>query len=367
METGLATTNWTISSGWAYSTDYAYNGTKSLGESPGANYARGVNLTAQIKNNLNLSGSGAAYLTFNLRYRCENFYDKLQVEASTDGTTWTALSGIHTIKEPGTNDGSTINGISSITGIREFWTTEIFNLNAYLSATALRLRFRFTADNNPSSTYVYDNDEGFYIDNVSVITGGTPSVLPVELTDFNGYNDDAVNILNWRTASELNTKNFIIQRSVNARDYTDIGSVNAAGNSRNIIDYTFTDNQPFYGENLYRLKIYDLDGTFKYSKLVSVYVRNRENTLTPTGIEKIYPNPSINKTFINFFVAEEPATYNLRVFNSIGQIMYNESTLLNQGRNTIELDISNYSKGAYIISFNNAAAGISYENTIIKN
>jgi len=42
----LASTNWTINSGWAYTNDGAYTGTKSLAESPASNYADNVNLIA---------------------------------------------------------------------------------------------------------------------------------------------------------------------------------------------------------------------------------------------------------------------------------------------------------------------------------
>lgn len=367
METGSASTNWTITGGgWAYTNDAAYNGSKSLAESPAnANYADGAHLIAQKATNLNLSGAGAAYLTFWVRYRAENFRDLLRVEVSTNGTTWVALAGRNTVKQPGTADGSQINDTSALTGINEYWSREIFDLKNYLGATALRLRFRFKADPGGTS-YVYDNDWGFNIDDINIITGGTPSLLPVELMDFTGHNDGSVNILKWNTATEINTKNFIIERLTNGRDYEEIGTVMAAGNSNRVRNYTFTDYHPYKGENIYRLKMVDLDGSFKYSKMISIRMEDDEDALTPTGIEKIYPNPTTGKMFINFYTTEDQATYNYRVFNVSGQLMSNEELTLDRGQHIIELDATAYAKGQYFITFSNPERGISYENKFLK-
>jgi carboxypeptidase T len=310
MEGALASTNWTINSGWAYTNDGAYTGTKSLAESPASNYADNVNLIAQKATNLNLSGAGAAYLSFWVKYRSENFRDFLRVEVSTNGTTWVSLIGQNTVRQPGTTDGNRLRDSSALTGINEFWSREIFDLKNFLGASALRLRFRFNSGAN--SIYVYDNDAGFNIDDVTVITGGTPALLPLELTAFTGYNDGAVNILNWKTATEFNTKHFIVQKSVNAVDYEDIGIVAAAGNSYTTKNYTFTDKSPYKGENLYRLKMVDLDESYKYSKLVSIILQDETAGITPTGIEKIYPNPTNGKTFVNINVNEEQISIQLQ-------------------------------------------------------
>jgi hypothetical protein len=148
MEGALATTNWTINSGWAYTNDGAYTGTKSLAESPASNYADNVNLIAQKTTNLNLSGAGAAYLSFWVKYRCENFRDFLRVEVSTNGTTWVSLIGQNTVRQPGTSDGNRLRDSSALTGINEFWSREVFDLKNFLGASALRLRFRFNSGAN---------------------------------------------------------------------------------------------------------------------------------------------------------------------------------------------------------------------------
>lgn len=365
MEGSSATTNWTISSGWAYTNDRAFSGSKSFAESPGnASYADGVNLIAQYKTNLDLTSVGAAYLSFWVRYRAENFRDLLRVEVSTNGTAWVAIPGKNTVRQKGTADGSQINDTNSLTGLSVFWQREVFDLKNYIGNPALRIRFRFKSDPG-GTTYIYDNDDGFNIDDFTITTGGTPSLLPLELTEFTGHNEGAVNVLNWRTATELNTKNFVIERSINGRDFEDIGTVNAAGNSRSNKDYSFTDTKPYIGENLYRLRMIDIDGSFKHSNMVSIRV-NEETALKPTGIDKIYPNPTNGKIAVNFFVADEQATFEYKIFSNVGQIMSSDQIKLNKGENTITLDATDYAKGTYFITFDDLAKGISYENKFVK-
>lgn len=172
---GSFSTNWTSTSNvsgtagnWSFTTLAAYNGSKSLTESPGGNYSASTTRTCAYRNTFNLTGASAAYLTFWTKHRSENFRDKLQVKVSTNGTTWVAISGTTTVKEPGTLDGSKINGQPSLTGIRDLWTKEVFDLSNYLGTSALRLRFEFTSDANTTG-FVYQVDDGFYIDDIKVI------------------------------------------------------------------------------------------------------------------------------------------------------------------------------------------------------
>jgi hypothetical protein len=92
-------------------------------------------------------------------------------------------------------------------------------------------------------------------------------VLPVTLTRFTVAKQGSSALLQWQTAQEENTKDFIIQRSTNGINFTDIGSTPAAGNSHGLLTYAFLDNDPVEGKNYYRLKERDLDLTPTYSEV----------------------------------------------------------------------------------------------------
>ena len=172
MEGANVTTNWTVSGGWAYTTSSAFQGTKSLAESPSGNYTSSSTRTATSKTNLNLSNATATYLSMWIRHRAENFRDKLELQVSTDGSNWVPVCGKTTVQELGTLDGSTINGRPSFTGIQQDWTRELFDLNAYNGQAALRFRFVFTS-NASGSGFAFEVDDGFFIDNLKIIKSTT--------------------------------------------------------------------------------------------------------------------------------------------------------------------------------------------------
>ena len=91
--------------------------------------------------------------------------------------------------------------------------------------------------------------------------------LPVTLLDFSAKTIGKQIAINWQTSTELNTANFIIQRSTDGSTFTDIGTVKAIGSGAN--SYSFTDKTPTNGINYYRLKSVDKDGSLSFSKIVS--------------------------------------------------------------------------------------------------
>ncbi|HEY0730851.1 MAG TPA: M14 family zinc carboxypeptidase, partial [Chitinophagaceae bacterium] len=201
MEGSLAT-NWDVPNGggakWAFTSSSAYSGSQSLTESSSGNYTSGSTRTVTYANSLDLSGATAAYLTFWVKHRAENFRDKLQVQVD-GGSGWTPIAGKTTVQEPGTLDGSTLAGQPALTGIQDFWVKEVFDLSAYLGNASLDLRFVFTS-NTVSTTFLYDEDDGFYIDDVKVIKTTAPLViLPARFLSFDGQlQADATVKLNWK-------------------------------------------------------------------------------------------------------------------------------------------------------------------------
>lgn len=126
--------------------------------------------------------------------------------------------------------------------------------------------------------------------------------LPVTLISFtatkllgneiSGDSEKARALLSWRTSSEINSDYFDIERSQDAKRWAHIGTVSANGDKTSYSDYSFTDDDTAGerigpGENLYRLKMVDKDGTFAYSRIRSL------NFGSSTSGDRIvfYPNP----------------------------------------------------------------------------
>jgi len=111
--------------------------------------------------------------------------------------------------------------------------------------------------------------------------------LPVTLTRFTVEAIESYALLSWTTTSESNSGVFEIEHSTNGKDWNTVGSVDAHGESSESIQYYYTHTKTAAGENLYRLKMIDLDGTFAFSQIKSIRFKQSEGTV-------IYPNPAVD-------------------------------------------------------------------------
>jgi uncharacterized protein YkwD len=119
------------------------------------------------------------------------------------------------------------------------------------------------------------------------------SPLPVELVSFLASKEQHNAMIRWSTTQETNSSGFEIQHSVNAKNWSTVGTVAAAGESKTIVSYEFLHTEPVKGDNFYRLRMIDRDGTFTYSRIQGL----RFNGLPEPGIA-LYPNPASNDLFV---------------------------------------------------------------------
>ena len=129
------------------------------------------------------------------------------------------------------------------------------------------------------------------INDVACFTGTDNSnPLPVNLLDISAYKMRSNTIVNWTTAQEINTRVFEIEKSLEIGHWLLVGKVKAAENSNSIKNYQFTDALAAFGMKktiYYRLKIIDNDGSFTYSKIVSINLFDE----LKEGLIEAYPNP----------------------------------------------------------------------------
>jgi hypothetical protein len=76
--------------------------------------------------------------------------------------------------------------------------------------------------------------------------------------------------LNWATAAEINNDFFTIERSIDGSNWEIVDFLTGAGNANYMIEYSFTDANPYQGVSYYRLKQTDFDGKFEYFAPVAV-------------------------------------------------------------------------------------------------
>lgn len=322
MDAGTFSTSWTSTS-WNYSTATAYSGTRSLHESAGATYGNSLTSIVNSATNLDLSNATAAYLSFWIRHKSQAGYDKLQIKVSTNGTTYTALPGVHTIAE----SQGTLGGIASFTGYQDYWVKEEVNLNSVLGAGAVRLRFEFTSD--ASGT-----DEGFFIDDLQVMKSTVPLViLAVKFTDVKAIKAENKVLVRWESDIDAGHKYFEVERSSDGANWITIYTTT----DRTRV-YFAADQSPVAGTNYYRIKAVGEAG-LQYSKTVSV-------VYTTSSLVKLYPNPVREQLYLelNGLIA---GRYQLQIITTSGQVAsYKEFEITSQFK-TLMVTTTGITKGNY--------------------
>lgn len=106
---------------------------------------------------------------------------------------------------------------------------------------------------------------------LSVNSGSSNSVLPVELINFEGFQKENYNLIKWSTLTEVNNDFFSIERSNDGLTWLMIDNIDGNGNSSTIINYEYKDIR--YKRNLinyYRLKQVDFNGEYNYSGIIII-------------------------------------------------------------------------------------------------
>ena len=153
--------------------------------------------------------------------------------------------------------------------------------------------------------------------------GGSSQPLPVELLSFTTECSNETIILKWQTASEFNSAYFEIQKSVDGSIWNTIGSEVAAGNSTELLNYTFEDASKTGNTSYYRLNQVDNDGIQKFYGPISPLC---ESIIHLNG--KTIPNPSNNEFWLQISSAEQQKfSYILQDVNGT-KIMENKAELL---------------------------------------
>jgi len=156
-------------------------------------------------------------------------------------------------------------------------------------------------DNGPGKSFLFNTN----------LCGST--TLPVTLVEFKGQEVNATTInLTWKTSSEINLNRFEVEKSRDGALYESIGIV-LPWEAANHIDYALSDKSAQAGINYYRLKMTDIDGSFKYSKVLTFSIAE-----TAGARIAIAPNPIIDKINVQLTGLHENI-YRMELRNVTGQ------------------------------------------------
>lgn len=193
---------------------------------------------------------------------------------------------------------------------------------------------------------------------ISTLSG----TLPLHTLDLTAVLQDTKVSLTWLAENEMNTSKFVIQRSIDGANYTDIGTKVPSGQVNTPTEYDFiTDiqNLSMYSIIYYRIKAEDNIQRFAYSNITPVRLGKI------TGI-RIWPNP---------FLSDISLTYNgisngkadVNITDNNGKIVWKDVFSISRGINQFTIAVAaQLPPGIYFISITDRNANKRFVQKLTK-
>ncbi len=144
--------------------------------------------------------------------------------------------------------------------------------------------------------------------------------------------------LKWSIENDIDISKYEVERSANGINFNTVGTV-ASQRSVASFSYSLTDNTPAEGTNYYRVKLYGLDNSVTYSRLIKITYNNGVS-----HVQVLYMKS--DELLVKFNIAPE-GEYNLVVINNSGQQLVKKTFICNGSGNTISIKTPKPAKGIY--------------------
>lgn len=173
--------------------------------------------------------------------------------------------------------------------------------------------------------------------------------LPVKLVGFTANYNNPNALLNWSTAQEHNFNYFMIERSTDGQNFSQVALVFGAGESDRKIDYSYNDKdlKGRGGILYYRLKQVDIDGKFSYSSVRIIRLGEEKTSVTLTT----FPNPVATDLRITLPTSWQNKHIQIDLYNVNGQRV-NGQDIANSSQ-TESISVASLQRGIYFVEVRN--------------
>ncbi len=168
------------------------------------------------------------------------------------------------------------------------------------------------------------------------VINSTNAPLPVELLYFVAKKQKEGFVeLTWATASEKNNDHFLLQSSKDGKIWSNVTTIEGAGNSTAEKKYQYVDSPSFYGTIYYRLQQTDFDGGISFSQIKSVDLSTGKPDIT------IYPNPV--SEILTILTNTTAKIDEIVLYNGFGSVVYQHFGEVKK------IDVAQFPEGIYFL------------------
>jgi hypothetical protein len=164
---------------------------------------------------------------------------------------------------------------------------------------------------------------------------------------FDAVCDDSKVMVMWTTAAETNNKEFYIQESRDAVNWVNVATIPGAGNSTTIREYSHEIEPSYSGGSYFRMTQVDYNGDSEsFDPVYVTCVKKAKSELN------IYPNPAADFVILDITSSTE-MEIGLVLFNTSGQILLSKKVNMQEGLNSVKLDLTSIPSGSYHVNLSN--------------
>ncbi len=174
----------------------------------------------------------------------------------------------------------------------------------------------------------------------------TNAQLPIAIVVFTAkpHSNQTV-MLDWITSSEENNEYFSIEHSTDGRNFESVETIEGALNSVEMQYYSYKHENTVKGDNYYRLRQVDTDGTFSFSAIEVVRI---------AGDISVEVRPTLAESSMTVFVGDAfDNDVEVEVINILGRTVIVQN--LSRGDIQLELSVADLQKGHYFVRIRNGA------------
>jgi hypothetical protein len=181
---------------------------------------------------------------------------------------------------------------------------------------------------------------------VTSFAGECRSSHIIEISAFEAFLKDHKIELKWTVGSEYLISHFVIEKSLDGKNFVDFALVYSRTSVDDNINYAFSDDAKDGRSStfFYRIKLVATDGKTKQSDIR--VIRTREEKLNGLKIT-VFPNPAVNDLSVSIPKDWQNKTVRVELFNSVG-LLVKQSIIANASQ-TETIMLNTLPKDFYII------------------
>jgi hypothetical protein len=178
-----------------------------------------------------------------------------------------------------------------------------------------------------------------------------------DLVDFSGTLKDNSTQINVELARNHKLTKVEVEQSTDNRSYKRIADIKVTGGE----NFTITHDNYANGNNYYRLKLYDLNGNYTYSKILRIVTNRYDQSSFAVYPAVVSGQASLSVT------SEHPYKGSLTIADAGGRVLLSKSISIQEGTTITELpEVSGLRTGNYIVVLNSGTKKMT-QQIIVKN